>query len=171
MEKIFNNELDIDGRTILPRVINKKQAPSIYISDIGNWMTLRYWFDVNRDFDDFKLSENKYFIFFSNVGLKNHKDEELEDLYLVEVFHRGNETYVEDYYYVDSLKYDRWSIMKVMEKIESLQAYDSNYDKIDYDNTYFFHDMQSFSQLAIQIINVINAMGPYEPFARYQLGY
>ena len=48
-------ELDIDGKPIPSRVINKKQAPSIYISDIGNWMTLRYWFDVNRDFDDFKF--------------------------------------------------------------------------------------------------------------------
>jgi|TARA_B100001564_G_scaffold354402_1_gene364914 hypothetical protein len=171
MEKVFSNELDIDGRTILRKAINKKQAPSIYVSDIGNWMSLRYWFEINRDYDDFKLSENKYFIFFSNTGLKNHKDEEYEDLYLVEVYSRGIETYVEDYYYVDSLKYDRWSIMKVMEKIQSLKEYDSKYDKIDYDKTYFLHDVQAFGHLAIQLINIINKIGPYQPFAMYELGY
>tara|TARA_R100001163_G_C5061914_1_gene198857 strand:- start:1001 stop:1519 length:519 start_codon:yes stop_codon:yes gene_type:complete len=172
MKKIFNNELDIDGKSIPKRAINKKQAPSIFIKPLSEWMSLRYWFDVNKEFDDITLSDKDYWIFFSNTGLRNHKiDEELEDLYMVRVYSMGSEVYVEDYYYIDSLKFDRWSMLKVMEKVRSLSPYNLEYSKIDFDDTYFLHDIGNFGELATGILNIVDGLGPYQPLGMYDLHY
>ncbi len=172
MKKIFTNEMDIDGKMIPKKAINKKQAPSIFIKHLSEWMSLRYWFEVNREFEDFTLSDKDYWVFFSNVGLKNHgMDKEMKDLYLVRVYAMGSEVYVEDYYYIDSLKYDRWSMMKIIEKIVSLKPYNSQYSEIDLDDTYFLHDIKNFGDLATGILNIVDNLGPYTPLGMYNLHY
>jgi len=173
MEKIFSNESDIDGNSMSYTSDTQEQAPSIYISELGDWMSIRYWSDVNRDYEDTKVFENNYNILFSNVGLKNHTliDGEVEDLYLVEVIHRGSEIYIENYYYLDSLKYDRWSLTTVLEKIKHSATYNHRYEELDLDDTYFLSDINNFNQLAASIIHIIYKLGYHQPLAIPELGY
>ena len=153
MKKILNYDDSIDG----------KQIKSVY-GEYGNWVSIDDWLSLGYTIAYGKQNEEKYYLLFSNNTLKLKKPHHSEELYLVSAVKRGIELFIEDYYYIGSIKNNRWGILQVLEEIKKTKQLK---DVLDIERTYFVHDIKSFYHMSDAIITCINNVGHHKPLSYY----
>jgi len=140
-----------------------KQIPSVYSE--GNWVNVDAWTNLAITYNESKVKEVPYYVFFSNDSLKlKNKVKNSEELYLVTAIHRGLEIFIMDYYYIGNIYNDRWSILNVMNKIKNEKELNQICDLRD---TYFIHNLYTFSELGRLLVNCVNNIGPNKPLSYY----